>query len=94
MATTTTRCHCDIIHPNLPDRANAQNLNPLICGNTGDTIGAASVMLRNLIHIAGTDNDAVMVNYYYELNCIAAALDYEGQQIGQALMLQAQSRQD
>lgn len=81
-----------IHNPELPDRASARSLNPLICDNAGDTIGAAEAMLRNLIHVAGTDDEAVMANYFYELNCIAAALDYENRQAGYELMLQAQSR--
>ena len=79
-------------NPALPDRTTAQSLNPLICDNAGDTMGAAEAMPRNLIHVAGTDDEAVMVNYFYELNCIAAALDYENRQAGYELMLQAQSR--
>lgn len=71
------------------DRATARNLNPLICDNARDTIGSALSMLRNLIHVAGTDDEALLVAHFYELNCIAAALDYEADQTSFELALQA-----
>ena len=80
-----------IHNPELPDRASARSLNPLICDNAGDTIGAALSMLRNLIHIAGTDDEAPMAAHFYELSCIDAALEYESQQASYASILQAKS---
>ena len=80
-----------IHNPALPDRTTAQSLNPLICENTADTIGSAVEMLRNLIHVAGTDTEVLLTSYFYELETIAAALDYESRQAAYLQTLQAQS---
>lgn len=81
-----------IHNPELADRTTAQSLNPLICQNTADTLGSTVEMLRNLIHVAGTDTEVMLTSYFYELETIAAALDYESRQAGYLQTLQAQAR--
>lgn len=75
--------------PALPDRATAQAINPLIGSNVAETVGAVAAMLRNVIN---TDDSALIVDFFHELNCIMAALDYEGEQAAAALPAQANVR--